>query len=126
MTVMERFEVSSERVGSVADRTIPRLPVSDVLSPPVPATAGTASATWDGAAVVTPSSTSFGGLLGIGAAAGSAAGVGVGALIGATGPVLTFAALIGLDIGVLLGAGAGALLARRQRRVARRAMSDGT
>ncbi|WP_211262478.1 hypothetical protein [Nitriliruptor alkaliphilus] len=121
---MERFEVSSERAGSIADRAIPQRPVTGVLSPAVAPAASTASSSWDGAAVVVPASASYGGLLGIGAVAGSAAGVGVGALIGVTGPVLTFAALIGLDIGVLLGAGAGALLARRHRRAARRALSD--
>jgi hypothetical protein len=125
VTVMERFEVSAERAASAAERTIPRLPVTDVLSPPATLDkAGTASSTWDGAAVVAPTTGSYAGLLGIGAAAGSAAGVGVGAMVGATGPLLTFAALIGLDVGVLLGAGAGAMLARRHRRAARRALRD--
>lgn len=148
MTVMERFEVPGARARLDAPPAIDRRTPGAATQAAVPTPAGTATVVapaaaattaarhaaapdvttgpadddaltvWDAAAIVPPAS-SHSGLVAIGALAGSAAAVGVAAVVGWTGPTTTFAALIGLDIGVLVGAAAGAVLGRRHARLVR-------
>lgn len=148
MTVMERFEVPGARARLDAPPPIDRRPPSAATQAAVPtpvvtatvvarAAAATTAArqpvapdvttdpadddaltAWDAAAIVPPAS-SHSGLVAIGALAGSAAAVGVGAVVGWTGSTTTFAAMIGLDIGVLVGAAAGVVLGRHHARLVR-------
>lgn len=59
---------------------------------------------------------SFDGLLALGALTGSAVAGGFAYLVGWTGSAASVAALVGLDVGVLVGAGTGSVLARRHVR----------
>lgn len=102
MTVMERFDLPT---GSPADA---RDGVPAAWSPPRPDTREPALD-----AVVSRGASSFDGLLALGALAGSAVAGGFALLVGWTGTAASVAALVGLDVGVLVGAGTGSLLARR-------------
>lgn len=101
MTVMERFDLPT---GSAAD-------AHDVVpaawSPTGPDTPD---------AVVSRGASSFDGLLALGALTGSAVAGGFAYLVGWTGTAASVAALVGLDVGVLVGAGTGSVLARRHGR----------
>lgn len=106
VTVMERFDL---RAGSSA-ATHAAVPAAwTVAAPEAPA--------WDANVVVPRRPGSFDGLLALGALSGSALAVGAGYLLGWTGTSATIAALVGLDVGVLVGAGAGTVLARHHRRL---------
>lgn len=130
MTVMERFELPTERVAdqhvSTATSWSPSAGMRATTRPattrpattarPAPARTDDAPlAGWDPDETVPPPA-SYAGLVGVGAVGGCAVATGLGALVGWTGGPLTFAALVGLDVGVLAGAGIGSLLARRRRR----------
>ncbi len=128
MAVMERFELAPGDLGRAG--SVGRWPAADVpaagdtrsteasTSDPTPASVTTA-ATSPAAPVSTPhraTSAPFDGLMAVGAVGGSAVALIVAELAGLTGTTATVAVLVGLDVGVLVGAGAGGWLARRTAR----------
>jgi hypothetical protein len=118
VTVMERFDAPTDRaVSTMRDAALEhpwdRLPRA--AAPPASEPEPASVTGWDGDAIVVPTS-SYVGLLALGAVAGTTAAAVFGAVVGWSGTLVTFAALVGLDVGVLVGAGIGGLVARRQRR----------
>lgn len=131
VTVMERFGPTTPAgPPAVATSAGPRGAVGGPSTPEA-ATGVTDHSVdegaWDPSGPVARTS-SYAGLLGIGAVAGVALGTTVGGVAGWSGTTLTVAALVGFDLGVLVGAGAGDLLARRARAAtaARTAAQDPT
>lgn len=105
MTVMERFDIPAGSSVATHD-AVPR--AWAVAEPAAPER---------DASLVARRTSSFDGLLALGALTGSAVAVGFGYLLGWNGTSATIAALVGLDVGVLVGAGAGTVLARHHRRL---------
>jgi hypothetical protein len=97
----EAHAATTHRPSAGVPRAVDEPPVADGAPPPVDAA---------------PPVVAHDGLLLVGAIGGLAAGSGLGALVGWPGTTVAVAAIIGLDVGLLLGAGVGSLLAGRDHR----------